>query len=279
MMILRSKMTWCRRFFSSANIILWFKCDWKVFLLVQLTAGQCCFIPCKKYGKSLLLLPMRFVCCARFKTQCMSYMVIWLQNPLLLCSILLWPIISLLIIYILSISLVSKYLWDYAFCSVHPTANHYNGVIMGVMTSQITSLTIVYSTVYSDADQRNIKAPRHWPKFTDEGMRHHVLYSMQHSNSLITVMSHGHHGVPDHRPFECLLKSEGNPPVTDGFPSQRASNAENVSMCASSHDQAPYITKSETSASFSLFIMCHLHWEIVHYVTDRAVAESHHLVR
>ena len=30
----------------------------------------------------------------------------------------------------------------------------YNGVIMGATASQITSLTIVYSTVYSDADQR-----------------------------------------------------------------------------------------------------------------------------
>ena len=30
----------------------------------------------------------------------------------------------------------------------------YNGVIMGTMASQITSLTIVYSTVYSGADQR-----------------------------------------------------------------------------------------------------------------------------
>ena len=32
--------------------------------------------------------------------------------------------------------------------------NHYNDVIMGSMPSQITSLTIVYSTVYSAADQR-----------------------------------------------------------------------------------------------------------------------------
>ena len=31
---------------------------------------------------------------------------------------------------------------------------YYNDVIMGTMASQITSLTIVYSTVYSDADQR-----------------------------------------------------------------------------------------------------------------------------
>ena len=31
---------------------------------------------------------------------------------------------------------------------------HYNDVIMGAITSQITSLTIVYSILYSDADQR-----------------------------------------------------------------------------------------------------------------------------
>ena len=36
---------------------------------------------------------------------------------------------------------------------------HYSDVIMGAMASQITSLTIVYSTVYSC---ENIKAPRHW---------------------------------------------------------------------------------------------------------------------
>ena len=33
-------------------------------------------------------------------------------------------------------------------------AFHYNDVIMGAIASQITSLTIVYSIVYSDADQR-----------------------------------------------------------------------------------------------------------------------------
>ena len=35
-----------------------------------------------------------------------------------------------------------------------PTLSHYCEVIMGVVASQITSLTIVYSTVYSGADQR-----------------------------------------------------------------------------------------------------------------------------
>ena len=34
---------------------------------------------------------------------------------------------------------------------------------MDTMASQITSLTIIYSIVYSGADQRNIKSPRHWP--------------------------------------------------------------------------------------------------------------------
>ena len=32
--------------------------------------------------------------------------------------------------------------------------HHYNDVIMGAIASQITSLTIVYPVVYSDADQR-----------------------------------------------------------------------------------------------------------------------------
>ena len=49
---------------------------------------------------------------------------------------------------------------------------HYNDVIMTTIASQITSLTVVYSRVYTDADQRNIKAPRHWPlcgEFTGVG--------------------------------------------------------------------------------------------------------------
>ena len=41
--------------------------------------------------------------------------------------------------------------------------DHYDDVIMGAIASQITSQTIVYSTVYSDAGKKNIKAPRHWP--------------------------------------------------------------------------------------------------------------------
>ena len=39
-------------------------------------------------------------------------------------------------------------------CSGPPFIKHYNDVIMGTIAPQITSLTIVYSTVYSGADQR-----------------------------------------------------------------------------------------------------------------------------
>ena len=50
--------------------------------------------------------------------------------------------------------------------------DHYCDVIMGAMASQITSITVVYSTDYSDADQRKhqVSAPlafvwgiHHWP--------------------------------------------------------------------------------------------------------------------
>ena len=45
-----------------------------------------------------------------------------------------------------------KYHFEKASC---PSSDcHYNDVIMGIMASEITSLAIVYSTVYSDADHR-----------------------------------------------------------------------------------------------------------------------------
>ena len=40
---------------------------------------------------------------------------------------------------------------------------HYSDVIMGAMVSQITSLTIVCSTVYQAQIKEYTKAPRHWP--------------------------------------------------------------------------------------------------------------------
>ena len=65
---------------------------------------------------------------------------------------------------------------------------------MGAMASQITSLTIVYSTVYSGADQRK------------------------------------------HQSSAPLAFGAKNSAVTDEFPAQRASNAENVSIWWRHHD-------------------------------------------
>ena len=42
-------------------------------------------------------------------------------------------------------------------------AYHHNDIIMSAMASQITSLTIVYSSVYSGTDQRKHQTPCHWP--------------------------------------------------------------------------------------------------------------------
>ena len=55
--------------------------------------------------------------------------------------------------------------WPTTRLFVHTNNNgdHYNDVIMGTMASQITSLTIVYSTVIQAPIKENIKAPRHWP--------------------------------------------------------------------------------------------------------------------
>ena len=70
------------------------------------------------------------------------------------------------------------------------TANSYNDVIMSAMASQITSPMIVYSTVYSGADER-------WKK-----------------SSKLRVIG----------------LCEGNSPVTGEFPTQRTSNVEKVSI-------------------------------------------------
>ena len=44
--------------------------------------------------------------------------------------------------------------WHVVLSSLIQSLCHYNDVIMGAIASQITSLTIVYSTIYSYADQR-----------------------------------------------------------------------------------------------------------------------------
>ena len=48
--------------------------------------------------------------------------------------------------------------WDIVVIHIRPC--HYFDVIIGMMASQITSLTIAYSTIYSDADQRKHQSYR-----------------------------------------------------------------------------------------------------------------------
>ena len=66
-----------------------------------------------------------------------------------------WQSITWLILYSLSIGRsCSQHLSEWLVTPCKYIAIHHSDVIMGAMASQIISLTIVYSTVYSGADQR-----------------------------------------------------------------------------------------------------------------------------
>ena len=153
----------------------------------------------------------------------------------------------------------------------HHNFNHnYGDVIMGAIASQITSLTIVCSTVYSDADQRKyqssaslafvrgihrapVNSPHKWPvtrrmfPFDDVIMTvittviifvliitKHAYHNQQLKPRIVTIPCMSALVV-----LECHSVSglcEGNSPVTGEFPAQRASNAENVSIWWRHHD-------------------------------------------
>ena len=87
--------------------------------------------------------------------------------------------------------------------------NHYNDVIMGAVMSQITGLMIVYSTVYSDADQRKhqssaslafvweihgwpVNSPHKWPvmqkMFPFDDVIMWKLAALWHHNDLINSL-------------------------------------------------------------------------------------------
>ena len=88
---------------------------------------------------------------------------------------------------------------------------HYNDVIMAAMASPITSLTFVCSTVYSSLDQK------------------------KHQSSASLAFARGIH--------RWLVNSpHGNSPVTGEFPTQRASNAQNVSIWWRHHGPADFPT-------------------------------------
>ena len=63
---------------------------------------------------------------------------------------------------------------------------------MSAMVSQITSQTIrfAYSTIHSGTDQRNIKAPRHWPlcgEFTGDWYKGPVTLKMFPFDDVIMI--------------------------------------------------------------------------------------------
>ena len=81
-----------------------------------------------------------------------------------------------------------------------PMLHHYDDIIMGTMVSQITSLTIVYSTVYSDTDQRKhqssaslafvrgihrgpVNSPHKWPVMQKMFLFHDVIMTPDLDNA------------------------------------------------------------------------------------------------
>ena len=104
---------------------------------------------------------------------------------------------------------------------------HYSDVIMSTIASQITSLTIVYSTVYSDADQRKhqssaslafvrgihrgpVNSPHKWP-VTRKCF--HLMMSSCHTMDVIN-----------------MSKSFGIIPLSTASPCRVSNNAEKTSM-------------------------------------------------
>ena len=113
--------------------------------------------------------------------------------------------------------------------------HHYNDVIMGTIASKITSLTIVYSTVYSDADQRKhqssaslafvrgihrepMKSPHRGPV---------ICFHLMTSSFVLWIFRRTSKKTSK---FRVTGLCAGNSLGTGEFPTQMASNAENVSI-------------------------------------------------
>ena len=61
--------------------------------------------------------------------------------------------------YMKFFTITSTWQWEISYEWAFSSVVHYNDVIMSAMASQITSFTIVYSTVYSGAGQRKHQSP------------------------------------------------------------------------------------------------------------------------
>ena len=140
---------------------------------------------------------------------------------------------------------------------------------MTTMASKITSLTVVYSTIFSDADQRKHQSSAslafvwgiqrdRWTAHTKGQLRgkcFHLMTSSWYGSCMPIKIAESlqwrHNGcdsVSNHQPHNCLLNHlfrrrskktpklrvtglcEENSPGTGEFPAKMASNAENVSI-------------------------------------------------
>ena len=88
---------------------------------------------------------------------------------------------------------------------------HYDDVIITTIASQITSLTVVYSTVYSDADQRKLQSSA---SLAFVGGIHRDRWSPRTKGQLRGKCFHL-------MTSSCLWRKSTGPPATDGFPSQK----------------------------------------------------------
>ena len=96
----------------------------------------------------------------------------------------------------------------YSSCHGNWLCLHYNDIIMGTIASQITSITIVYSTVYSDADQRKhqssaslafvrgihrgpLNSPHKWPVTRKMLPFDDVIMLQWCGNIFVVLMEHG----------------------------------------------------------------------------------------
>ena len=74
---------------------------------------------------------------------------------------------------------------------------------MGTVASQITSLTIVYSIVYSDADQRKHQSSGEFPAQMTSYAENVSIWWRHHE--YITVKRDELHGILNQRNLNCLL--------------------------------------------------------------------------
>ena len=99
--------------------------------------------------------------------------------------------------------------------------------------------------------------------------------------------------ISNHRRLNCLLNHlfsrrwkktsklrvtglcEGNTPITGGFPSERASNAENVSICWHHHDNTLLRLTAATIPESCWVLVCRPWWEPAGYRARWGIPQGH----